>query len=107
MSIESVELIEQVLLRPRMFCQAQTPRELIRFLEGICCGRHPPHGSDCLPGIDVFVRARFPQAPRGPWPETLLSEFEDQSFFEFTATVLSLIREWEAAERSSPTIKDA
>jgi hypothetical protein len=94
MPYETAELIELVFLRPRMFSDAETLRELLLFIRGICTGRNPPHGSDCLPGFDEFVLGRFRRAASFSWPEVLLDEYGGLPFLKACAAIADLVREW-------------
>jgi hypothetical protein len=100
MTYQTAELIESVFLRPRMFCDAADLGELLLFIQGICTGRRPPHGSDCLPGFAEYVAARAGRAPGAPWPAVLRDEFGGLPFDEACSAVAELVRGWRRAEEA-------
>jgi hypothetical protein len=95
MLYETTELIELVLRRPRMFCDAQTLRELLLFIQGICTGREPPHGG-CPSGFDEYVPARFDRPSGASWSAVLQREFGDRPFIEACQAIADLVHEWRA-----------
>ena len=95
---ESGELIENIFLRPRMFCDTENLRELLFFVAGVRCGQSPPHGSGCLPGIEDYVREKFRAARGESWTRVLLREFEDLPYLEACRAIADLLREWRKTE---------
>jgi hypothetical protein len=91
---ETDELIEHVLLRPRMFCpEAETLRELMLFISGICVGRSPPHGRACVTRFADDVEARFGHPRNVSWTEVLLREFGGLPYLEACDAIVKLLRE--------------
>ena len=93
MDAETADLVEEVMRRPRMYCDAETPRELLLFIEGILCGRHPPHGSG--------VRAEFCAAVVDSEPasdvrlkQVLLDQFGDRPLLEACEAMAHRLRRW-------------
>lgn len=91
---ETLELLEHVCLRPRMFYrEMHCFRDLLAFINGISCGIHPPHGCLC---IHEFVRNRFQTSRDVPWTTVVLNEFGDLPFHDACEALAQLFRDFRA-----------
>src|SRR5262245_50335778 len=95
MDREFLDLIECILLRPKMYCRNATSLPvLFTFIGGVCCGHRPPHGSGCLDGLNEYVNARYEKPPTDDCFETLISEFQRQPFFDACRAIVVIFRQW-------------
>ena len=90
-----VDFIEDVLLRPRMFCpDVETLRDLLVFVQGVCCGQRPPHGAGCTGDFTTYVNQRFNQLQNTAWTTTLLNEFSNRPLSEACEAIVRVLRDW-------------
>jgi hypothetical protein len=95
MDRDFLDLIEHIILRPRMYCpHATSLAVLFTFIAGVCCGHRPPHGSGCLVGLSEYVNARFGKPPTNDCFETLASELQGEPFYDSCKAIVAIFREW-------------
>src|SRR5438045_205088 len=96
MSIEDQKLVHNILSRPKMFSSdIETLRDLLIFVQGVSCGRRPPHGTEDLSTFGEFLNRKLGKPIKSRWLETLLSAFGDRtSAVDICETVAQLYDEW-------------
>lgn len=79
-----------------MYCEEiATFRDVLLFVQGVCTGLRPPHGSDVLPGFTDFLAARYGTTAFS-WPQILHTQFGEHSWQEACAATCDLLHEWQA-----------
>jgi hypothetical protein len=95
-----VALIENILLRPRMYSEARDLRDLLMFLSGICAGRHAPHGGTGPLGFSDYLEAEGIKPREVPWLRALQERFGDRPYDEARGAILALLRDWWASRHA-------
>jgi hypothetical protein len=95
------DLVSNILRRPRMYCSAETLRELLLFIEGVCCGCRPPHGSGVLDDFPRYIATRFNQTEGSNFAVILEEQYRDLPFLQASDAIHSLLKEWQSSQESS------
>ena len=88
------ELVSNILLRPRMYSSAESLRELLVFISGVCTGIRPPHGSGVLGEFPDFVNAHFDASVGSDWRVVLESNFATLPYLEACSRIRALLEQW-------------
>jgi hypothetical protein len=90
------ELVSNILARPRMYSSAESIRELLVFISGVCTGIRPPHGSGVLGTFPEFIVSHFGASRESDWCAVLESELANVPYLEACSTIRTLFDKWRA-----------
>jgi hypothetical protein len=98
MEYETDELLEMVFSRPLIFCEANSLRELLLFMHGICAGREDYHCTQCFRGLCEYLEQRFHALPPTSfsWMRMLESEFGRLPLLEACKEIRDVLGDWRA-----------
>lgn len=92
------ELVSNILLRPRMYSSAESLRELLVFIHGVCTGIRPPHGSGVLGSFPEFVNTYSNASAGSDWCDVLESEFAAAPYLDACSSIHALFDQWHSSQ---------
>ena len=81
-----------------MYSSAESLRELLVFISGVCAGIRPPLGSGVLGDFPEFVNAEFGAAVSSDWRVVLESNFATTPYLEACSRIRALLNQWFMAQ---------
>jgi hypothetical protein len=93
------DLIYAVLSRPRMHLpHLKTVRDVLIFVAGVNCGRHPPHGGSMLIAFERFLNERLAADGSPQQKPFTLGPHAQKPLSELGERIAELYEEWIASQ---------
>jgi hypothetical protein len=89
------DLVKNVLYRPKMFSNdIETHRDLLMFLQGVCCGLRPHSGAIDLAPFGEFVNQKLGKPAATPWVTGLLETYGNPPAVEICEVLAQLYQDY-------------
>jgi hypothetical protein len=98
---DKAKFLNGVFRRPKMHSSdIESVRDLLMFVQGVCCGLRPPHGAHELAAFREFLRQNLTTCIPGVSGTEDFARFEQAKIVGFCDEIAEAYRAWRARVRS-------